>query len=237
MASTSLPGQAPSTVNDPVYWPAHRADVRTWLRDNAPSIAELYEGAVYLVFGPPIPGHVRFVAHAVREIRNRLPSIISPPVNGGRLDYPTRLDKITDSWRRNGLLTDTTSVNLGFGTSQGTPSPDITIPRPLFHQIASLLRDHQVARTRTSEAAVGLFQARMPQDQFVLETVLPVVNQWLAVTEWFMGRAHDNGDIDAVHADQVQAQFELFESFLGALSRSFYDTLEEIDAILADANA
>ena len=58
-------------------WTPRRVDLRSWLQRNAPSLGELYVGAVLLVFGRPIPGRVRFVAHAVREIRNRLPDVVS----------------------------------------------------------------------------------------------------------------------------------------------------------------
>ena len=58
-------------------WTRNRRELLEWLGRNAPLLAELYEGAVSLLYGSRIPGFSRFVSHAVRELRNRLPKVIS----------------------------------------------------------------------------------------------------------------------------------------------------------------
>jgi hypothetical protein len=65
-------------------WTPRRRELREWLRRNAPSLAELYEGAVSLLFDVPIPGYTRFVAHAVREIRR--PQSAAPLAMGSSSD-------------------------------------------------------------------------------------------------------------------------------------------------------
>ncbi len=87
-------------------WAATRMELRAWFQRNAPSLGELYEGAVRLIFDTRVPGRVRFVSHAISEIRNRLPGIVSGNRAGGRLDYTSRLDEIVKAWRRARLSLD-----------------------------------------------------------------------------------------------------------------------------------
>src|SRR5437899_126098 len=79
-------------------WIPVRLEIRAWLYRNAPSLAELYEGAVLLLYAHPLPGRVRFISHAVREIRNRLPEATSGVKGLPRLDYTSRLDKLAKQW-------------------------------------------------------------------------------------------------------------------------------------------
>ena len=84
-----------------------RQELCAWMhRNNAASLAELYEGAVRLLFESKLPGRVRLISHAVREIRNRLPVVISGERSNSRLDYTSRVDQISNRWQRNGFRVD-----------------------------------------------------------------------------------------------------------------------------------
>jgi len=61
------------------------------------------EGAVEMVFREDFSGRVRFVSHAVREIRNRLPNVIAGYKAGIKLQYKNRLDAILKVWKTYGL--------------------------------------------------------------------------------------------------------------------------------------
>ena len=61
---------------------------------------------------------------------------------------------------------------------------------------------------------------------------------WLDVTDWFVQRAHDSGRVDSdCGEDELVARFELFERSLSSLVGSFFEAVEELDAILENANA
>jgi hypothetical protein len=81
----AVPDDEPHPADASVHWPRKRRDLLEWLRKTSPSLAEIYEGAVVLLFDRQVPGFSRFVSHAVREIRNRLPGVISGTVSAGRL--------------------------------------------------------------------------------------------------------------------------------------------------------
>src|ERR1700723_1529884 len=87
-------------VPDNSRWTRNRQELLEWLSKTSPSLAELYKGAVELLFGQSVAGFSRFVSHAVREIRNRLPSVVSGAASGGRLDYKSRIDDLAVQWKR-----------------------------------------------------------------------------------------------------------------------------------------
>ena len=77
---------------------ADRRRILNWLKSKAPALAPVYEGAVRMVLDHEFPGRVRFVAHAVREIWNRLPDEIAPKPGAPRTDYSHLTDEIAARW-------------------------------------------------------------------------------------------------------------------------------------------
>jgi hypothetical protein len=234
-----LPSASHVPTLEKACWTPSRVELHVWLQHNAPSLAELYEGAVRLTYESPLPGQVRFISHAVREIRNRLPDVISGTKGGGQLQYKNRLDDLVKAWQNAGFSLDGSIPTSIASTEPATlPSPDVTFPRPLFLQIATLIKDHETTRTKPEDAAIRLFEACAPENQQLRDTLRPVVLQWLEVTDWFMRRAHDSGKVDAdCDGNEFRRQFELFELALGALVRGFFATVEGLDEILEDANS
>ena len=227
--SDCLPGLSGRPL--PSYWSGARLELLAWLRGNAVSLAELYEGAVLLLHDHPFPGRVRFICHAVREIRNRLPEAISGVRGPARLDYVTRLDCLAKQWRQRGL-----PVQLESLTAPATP--DIPLERSLYLEVAGLIREHEQTRSRPEDAARRLFENAVPEKQQFRETLRPILRQWLEITGWFVGRVHDSGAVDAdCDEDCLREKFELFERALTALVRPFFSTLKELDEILEDANS
>jgi len=220
------------------HWTPARRELLAWLKGNAPSLAELYEGSVALVYESSLPGRIRFVSHAVREIRNRLPDAISGVRAGvGRLDYTSRMDEIASRWRRAGFVAQDSES--GSSDSPASSGGDSTpVPTDLFRILQALVQDHEDARERPVEAAIRLFESCAPENRALRETLRPLVVRWLDVTGWFQKKAHDSATVDSELAveDEFRRHFELFESTLGALVRGFFATVEGLDEILEDAN-
>jgi hypothetical protein len=217
-------------------WTAIRLELLAWLRRNAPPLAELYQGAVLLMYEVSIPGKVRFISHSVREIRNRLPDIFSGMEKGGNLQYKNRLDELAKVWKES--ASNVGGANFSTETIDIETSPGIVIPSRLYRLIENLVDDHTRIRTTRKDAAIRLFETIAPENQPLQKTLLPIVMQWLDVTEWFMKKTHVSNKLDADYDEQeFQSQFDLFESLLYALVGSFYSTLEELDEILEEANS
>src|SRR5206468_3791317 len=157
-----------------------------------------------------------------------------------RLQYTNRLDDLTKLWVRTGLPSDGSFPNTAFGVAAGsTPeTSEIPIDRRVFIEVAGLIKDHLAARERPEETAIRLFEAIAPENRGLRDTLRPVIQQWLVVTNWFMARAHDSGQTDGdCDEGEFRAKFELFEAVLGALVRGFFSTVKELDDILEDTNS
>ncbi len=190
-----------------------------------------------MIFGSEFPGRTRFVAHAVREIRNRLPDAITGPRKGGTAQYINRLDDIAKHWRKAGFSLDGT-IHASITEVEAVPSTDIPVPHQLFQKLTILVKEHVEAREKPEEAAIRLFEGIAPENQNLRNSLRPIVHQWLNVTEWFVQKAHDSrardSDFDAI---EFRKRFELFETTLGALVGGFFKTVEGLDEILEDANS
>lgn len=218
------------------YWTPSREELFDWLKKNAPSLAELYRGAAALLFGPSVPGYTRFVSHAVREIRNRLPGAITGVEAAGRVEYKGRLDDIGADWRRAGIAIDSPPSADGGAVSAEKSSTEVALPRKLARKIGKLLDDHDASREKPRDTAVRLFEGAAPRNQRFREALRPVVVQWMEVCDWFMKRTHDSGTADdKFDPAEFRKNFELFESTLLGIIRgvsTFFVNTDELDAIL-----
>src|SRR5205823_2960174 len=105
----------------------------------------------------------------------------------------------------------------------------IGIPRDLFLSFAILLKEHEETRIKPLDTAFRLFEACAPENTTLRDTLRPIVLQWIEVTEWFMRKAHDAGYVDADTDEQeLVSHFELFETYLNALVRGFFNTVDEL---------
>ena len=234
------PGSSSASPHTGGHWTRNRLELLAWLRRNALSLAELYVGAVQLLYENAVPGRSRFIAHAVREIRNRLPEVVSGARSGSVFQWKQRLDELTKAWTKVGLALDG-SLPLEVVPAGRTIHPrpsEIKIPQRLFLKIANVLREHDLARTRPVDAATNLFEGCSPENRRLASTLSPIIRQWLEVTEWFVGKAHDSGGTDETNdMKEFESRFLLFETTLSALLRSFFSGVDRLDEILEDANS
>ncbi len=237
-SSSDLANVPPVT---PACWTTARQEICAWLHEQAPSLAELYKSAVGLMFEVRLPSRVRLVAHCLREICNRLPVVVVVlDEQGSRVQYVEKMSKIADIWKKSGFNLDGTLPNSGISSEASLPSssPDIIIPCELFLPIAELLKEHMEKSSTLESKTIRFFEKCIPDNQHLPDRLLPVAKQWKQLTHWLVGKAHDNGTVDADYDEQqLLSRFELFESFLSTLARSFYSTTDELDEILEDANS
>ena len=204
-----------------------------WLAQLAPSLGELYRGALELVHRP-VPGRVRFICHAVREIRNRLPDALAGEEHG-RTQYTHLAGRIAKEWEKTGLSLE--SLLTPEANQVSAPLDVVTVPRDLLRTVALLLRDHEFGSRRAQRRFARLFDAVAPGNATQRAEMVPVVKQWKEVTDWFETRAHDDGRLDGEHDwKDLLERFELFETSLGALAAGFFAGLEDVNALLDEAN-
>lgn len=95
----------PASGEEP-WWTPERAALVGWLSRYAPALEPLYRGALRLVAFGSFPGRVHFIAHAIREIRNRLPGALGPYVKAKKAGYEDLADAIRGRWLAEGLRED-----------------------------------------------------------------------------------------------------------------------------------
>lgn len=231
---------SPSSLPTGSHWSNNRLELLAWFRRNASSLGELYQAAVTMLGESSLPGRSRFIAHAVREIRNRLPEVLSGAKSKPGFQWKQRLDELSKVWTKAGFSIDGSLPMTATLERQASalPPPDVSMPRHLFLQIAETLHDHSLAREKPREAATRLFEVCAPENKQAKETLGPIVVQWLEITEWFVRRAHDSGQCDNEHDwKEFASRFILFETTLIALRGQFFSTIQGLDEILDDANA
>ncbi len=173
------------------YWTEERLQLKAWFERNAPSLGELYEGSLRMMFDTTFPGRSTLISHAVREIRNRLPDVVSGERGKPTFQYKNRLNKLLKQWRMNGFLLDD-SLPESF-TSQGSNlTNNIPIPRCLFIEISTMLKDYDDIKGSKKEAAMRLYRSLSPDEVNSRKFLDQVVNMWLNITSRFEGKAHDS---------------------------------------------
>jgi len=218
--------------------PPARLRLIAWLRTHAPPLAELYEGALRILSDRAFPGRVRLVAHAMREISNRLLDYLVGRQQTRKIQYGERLDAILVAWRRADIPIDAVGLSPA-QRDQGEQQPDVTVPRPVFDAVRALLQDHASApREKHRELAFRLFEAIGSMDPALRDQLRPVVNQWLDLARWSVKRCHDEGVVDGEdYSQELNERFTAFETMLAALVGGFFHTMEGLDEILEDANS
>lgn len=208
-----------------------RAGIRRWLAEHGPAQLEMFDAAIRILEDPDFPGRTPLLGHAVRELRNSLPDLVGVPTVTP-LQYRNKVDSLATTWER------LAPPSIGLNNDEGLVPDAIELPAKLVRKVRALLLDH-VGRSGTTgrTKAEQLFLALAPGDN---PGVLgPVVEHWWRVTEFFMNYTHipRRGPPRDFDTREVEEKFELFEAALAALIGGFYATMDEIDALLDEANS
>ena len=229
-------------VKDPATWPteaghAHlsvdpaRAALLTWLRRTAPPLAPLYESALRILEADGFPGRVHLVAHAVREIRNRLPEAVAGEIVPARAEY-TDLSKVVHRrWVEAGFDADGLRAVDENREPPATGPPSVEIPASLFNAVGDLVTAHAAASATHREKARRMFEA------IGGDTPAYVVHGWLDASEWGVDWAHTRAKPPTREDEERLAdRFARFEEALLVITNRSYENMDALDEILESAN-
>jgi len=240
---SATPGPPPGSEPQlqPTFWDENRKELRGWLeRNGADHLGQLYEGCLMILYTPNFPGRKRFVSHAVREIRNRLPDVIAGEKSGGTFQWKNRLDELAKEWGRAGISFDVPPLPSTTDPSATPAAPGaVPVPKKLFEKIRKMLKDHVETREKPLEAARRLFEAVAPENKKLRNEVMPLLVQWIQITEWFVTETHEGVSPDGAGnaPDELIIKFQQFELTLLSLIGKFFKTLGGLDEILEDTNS
>src|SRR5574341_1942990 len=205
------------------YWTRRRLEVHRWLEASAPALAPVYAAAVQMAMDETFPGRLWFVAHAVREIRNRLPDALAGETVASRTEYSQLAEEVLLHWMKDGLPADGSLpvVDAAEPTASGPVRYEISYL--LLVAVAGLVAGHLAVADRNQENARRLFEvvAGGPIPQYV-------VRAWMRGTKWANAFAHvRNKPLRPSDESPLAANFEAFEEALMAIASRSYENMDE----------
>lgn len=219
----------PEPAANPDLWTDARCALRDWFERNAPRMAPLYQAAVRLLGEPGFPARTRLLAHAVRELANALPEVVTGKKVTRAAD---RMGAIAAAWRRDVPR----RAIFGGDTPEVTSGPPALSPETVATIDAAVVEYERGAENRATQAA-ALFQALRPSTPEQRAQIEPVVREWVDGVAWFAGHAHEprRDDVGAANDAELVRRFEFFEDGLRGITARYFEVVRDIVAELAVA--
>ena len=210
-------------------WSTKRRELLAWFRTNAPSLAGAYEGAVVMLLDETFPGRLHFIAHAVRDIADRLIFVLDQDLPESRAQYDNHLDRIEPLW------IDPVAVS---GESDDSSPESVTIGSKVASLINTLVTDHRERRERPSKYEL-LFRHLMRNEPLTASANRRLAQDFKRVHKWFVACAHLRRDTSAalIEESELQLLFASFEGMIHSFVGDFFTGTAELDEILRQTNA
>lgn len=234
MASDPLKHNSDANQHDMVSirhlmnWPKKRYELLNWFRSNAAPLAEAYEGAIRLLGEENFPGRIHFIAHAVRDIADRLVFVLDPQLKGRRVDYAGQMDGIEKLWPE---------LQTFLAKADGSVAQDtVTIKYRLAAKVESLVKAHSERRQQPSNYEL-LFRFLMRQEPSQAQVNQRVASDFEKMHKWFMKLTHIRAnEAPKVDENELHTQFSKFEGMLYSFVGGFFTGTAELDEILQQTN-
>jgi len=191
-----------------------------------PVYAETYKGALNLIEQKPA-GYVSFVAHAGRELMNRLAAHYKG-IKSERVQYQWHVDSIQEVWRDEWRLSDELSPEV---TEQGH-----LIPVKVCQKVCALIEDHKSGRRRSIEADDLFFSTFL---DYTDRDKIPsnFLSEWKAAKEWFIRHTHlREKPFQAETYNDILKHFKCLDGYLYIAASSQYERLKGLNEILDATN-
>jgi hypothetical protein len=216
------------------YWNNDREKIYDWMVANdLKSFAEVYKGAVTNLY-EKTPGHVRFVAHAVRDLMNGMAATKLGRTRT-QVKYVNLVDDLLTEWKKHNLPKGTETLN-PVEIDENSPA-SLTIPMEVLLSVQKLFQEHEEGRRRSDESPFLFFQVFLPNP--VSRESLPesYPKMWKALRRWFLDQCHESGKLPGPEIiNKIEAEFTQLEAILLSVADKYSNTIKTIDEILDDAN-
>lgn len=205
---------------------ADQTAILKWLRERAPSLAEMYESAV-TIMQQPLPARVRLVSHCVRDITNRLPEAVLNSTIKKSEDDGQLIERIVRAWPA--------SDPQLLQTHTPDAPPTVAIPRAAYLAVSALVGARGAGGRRHEEKLRLLFSGG---DDSGTSLIGPAVDRFRDLSQWFNRNAHDRLVVDAelCTEEELQSKFKAFERAMFALAGEWVHVQDELDDLLGEAN-
>ncbi len=203
--------------------------VYEWLNDKLelPVFAEAYKGAVILLRQKQA-GYVSFVAHAGRDLMNRLAST-HRGIQSKQVQYVQHLDGLMGDWQDKWGYSDDLSSEI---KERGH-----YIPVQVCQKISTLIEEHKSGRARSSEADGLFFSTFLDYSD---RDMIPInfLGEWKSAKDWFVKHAHlREGTFRIETEGDLEKHFTCLHDYLHTAASSQYERLKVLDEILDATNS
>lgn len=193
---------------------ADRRRILEWLEVKAPTLAPVYDGAVRMILEPKFPGRVHFIAHAMREIMNRLPNIFAEDgKSSGHTDYPKLTNAIADHWSWSPSTSDSEQVLISIRCADA---------------IQNLVQRHQPIPGEARAKAIRLFKKSISN-----EPPIHTIKLWESTRKWAASKTHvgiTNHELE--DNELITKHFDNLDTLLRAILNRSYENMDELDEVL-----
>jgi hypothetical protein len=215
---------------------ANQQKIADWLTERAPQLADVYLGAIHLLGDGAIPGRVRFICHAGRDLTNRIPELFAESV--GRVDLTADLNELSSLWMEHRVAE--TGMALISAQKADLPEgaqPTIGVPLIVVRRVSALIDHHKQVSLNHRDRAMKMVEVVAPENVGKREALLPIADQWIELHRWFQRNAHAGLKEGSVDEGELQSRFLTLESQILALIGEFYEPVATLDEILQDTNS
>ena len=215
------------------WWRPERASLYRWLDRVAPQLAPVYLGALRMAMDEGFPGRVHYIAHSIREIRNRLPDAIDGTLKLPMSNYPSYVEKVQKQWVVQGFAPDGVAPSLTMSGASGSTRDEVAVSAEFIGAVAELILEHSRVTVGREELEEPRFEAMCgpgPHPAYVLDGLR-------RATDSVHKFAHvgDKPLAPAAEAEWTD-RFLAFEEFLMMISRGVTENFDAADDFLKLAN-
>lgn len=216
------------------WWNPERAALHGWLVRRASHLAPLYLAAVRMAMDEGFPGRVHFIAHAIREINNRLPDALDGALQRPKSKYPSHVEKVRQRWVDEGFPADGTGPSLDKPPEAVPGRTGFAVSSEFIVEVGRLVAHHIELESVREALKVPRFEILAgagPHPRYVW-------NDWRRATRSAEQFAHARDKELPPTADREWTDnFLAFERFLIVVSKRSYETIADIDDLLQEANS
>ena len=201
-----------------------------WLNDKLqlPVFAGAYKGALLFLNEKP-PGYITFVAHAGRDLMNRLAADVAG-IKSKQVQYNQHVGELQKLWKDEW-------AGRPLRTPQDNDKEDgHLIPYGICQKLKKLIDEHEAGSLRSEDAGSLFFSTFLDYSD---RDKIPknFLGDWKKAKNWFNGHAHLRKKDFAKNApSEVARHFQTLDDLLYVAASSEFERIKSIDEILEETN-
>ncbi len=180
------------------------------------------------------PGRVHFIAHAIREIRNRLPDALDGALELPKSKYPKHVGKLYEQWVEEGFPTDGSGPSIDEPAEATSAATGHVVSPEFISAVGSLIAHHVGLEAGRDALRMPRFEALAgpgPHPQHIWKG-------WRDASRSAERFAHARNETLPANADvEWTANFLAFERFLIVISKRAQENIADLDELLREANS